>query len=383
MDSPKLIEITNDIINYIIKEDYKGYDPYDVLNSPIFRLPVLRSNKTIRFLAQQVFRRIPVNIRPLLGIKKDINPVTLGLCIQAYTYLSLIDAQKKDFYLKEIEKLVSKLVNLSSRGYSGYSWGYNFDWEARYAKINKFVPTVVATGIITNGLFEHYKYYPGRTIREILISSSKFILNDLNRTYEGDTFCFSYSPNDTQKVFNATMKGARLLAQVYSLTGDKSLLEEAEKTVKFVVNNQNADGSWYYSKGDARRWIDNFHTAYVLDALKAFIELTGKNEYKVYFEKGFEYYITNLFTNEGLPKYYSHSFYPVDSTALAQSIITLTGNSNVLMVDKIISFAIKALYRGNGIFYNGKQKYFIDRNIYIRWSLAWFLVAFSKYLLIV
>ncbi len=352
-----------------------------MLNSFLFSLPVLRSNKIIRFLSQQIFRRIPFNIRPIFGIKKEINPVTLGLCIQSYTYLSMVDNAKRGFYLKEIAKLVDLLVEVSSKGYSGYCWGYNFDWEARYARVNKFVPTVVATGIISNGLFEYYKYYPNESIKEILISSSKFVLNDLNRSYEGDTFCFSYSPNDTQKVFNATMMGARLLAQVYSLTGDWSLIEEADKTVKFVINNQNADGSWYYSKGDTRKWIDNFHTAYVLDALKEFIELSGKNEYISYYNKGFEYYLNNLFTKDGLPKYYSHSFYPIDSTVLAQSIITLAENEKLSHAYKIIIFAVNTLYNSNGYFYYRKFRLYTDRNIYMRWSISWLLLGFSKFIL--
>ena len=252
---------------YIKKEKYKGYDPFDVLNSPFFDLPILKSNKFIRFVSQQIFRRIPINLRPLFLIKKDINPVTLGLVIQAYSYLAHIYHDKKKYYISEIEYCLNKLIKLRSLNYSGYCWGYNFDWEARYAKINAYVPTVVATGIITNILYEYYKMFSDKRIIEILDSAALFIIKDLNRTYENDTFCFSYSPLDTQEVYNATMKAARLLAQAYSLTGKKQYIDEAKKTVQFVVNNQESDGSWWYSKGDSRTWIDNFHSGYVLDCI--------------------------------------------------------------------------------------------------------------------
>lgn len=380
MDLEKLHEIVNNLVKYIRKEEYKGYDPYDVLNSPLFNLPILKNNKTIRFLSQQVFRRIPFNLRPLLGIKKEINPVSLGLCIQAYTYLCMIKKDERDFYENEIKKLIDLLIDLRSKGYSGYCWGYNFDWEARYARINKFVPTVVATGIITNGLFEYYKYSKDDLVREIILSSTKFVLNDLNRSYEGDTFCFSYSPNDNQKVYNATMKGARLLAQGYYLAKDKNLIIEGERTVRFVTNNQNNDGSWYYSKGDARKWVDNFHTAYVLDSLKSFIELSGKDEYRDWLNRGLDYYLNNLFTKEGIPKYYSNSLYPIDSTELAQSIITLIDYGKILEVEKIFQFCIINLYSSKGYFYNRRYKYYLDKNIFIRWSIAWLLLAFSKLL---
>lgn len=373
------MKITKSLIEYIISEQYKGYDPYDVLNSPIFKLPILRNDKIIRFTAQQVFRRIPLNLRPLLGIKKEINPVTLGLCIQGYSYMLELDKENKNLYKREINYCLNKLLELSSRGYSGLCWGYNFDWEARYATIPKFTPTVVATGIITNSLYEYWKITGDSRIPDLLISSANFVLNDLNKVYEGDTFCFSYSPNDHQKVFNATMKGARLLSQVYSLTNNENFIIEAEKTVKFVCNNQNADGSWYYSKGDARKWIDNFHTAYILDALDEFIRISGKNEYKIHLEKGLNYYLNNLFNKEGIPKYYSHKFYPLDSTELAQSIITLTRFGYRDKAKIILNFVLQNFYNTR-YFYYQINRFYIHKTPYMRWSTAYFFVALSFWL---
>lgn len=374
-----LEQIVNRLSNFIIEENYMGYDPYDVLNSPIFKLPFLNNNKLIRFGAQQIFRRIPFNFRPLLGIKKSINPVTLGLAVQGYSYLSQIQKNKKDFFSAQTDLCLTKLINLKSQNYSGYCWGYNFDWEARYSKINKFVPTVVATGIISNGLFEYYKFSSSERAKEILISSSNFVLKDLQRTYEGKSFCFSYSPYDNQVVYNASIKGARLLAQVYSITHEKTLIEEAEKAVSFVCNNQNDDGSWAYSKGDARKWVDNFHTAYVLDSLKSFIELTGKKEYQIFLDKGIQYYINNLFTENGAPKYYSNSLYPIDATATAQSIYSLTNYGYYENAEKVINFAIDKLYNSKGYFYYRKNK-LTDKTPFMRWSISWFFVALSFFL---
>ena len=102
----------------------------------------------------------------------------------------MINEEEKEFYLNEIKSLLDILVNLSSKGYSGFCWGYNFDWEARYTKIPAYTPTIVATGLITNGLFVYYKAYSDKSVKEILISSAKFVLNDLNRTYEGGDILF-------------------------------------------------------------------------------------------------------------------------------------------------------------------------------------------------
>jgi len=377
----EILESLLKLQNYILSEDFKGYDPYDSLMSPIFKLPILRDNKVIRFGFQQLFRRFPFNFRPLLGIKKGLNPVTLGLCIQAFTYLAKVFKENEAFYLNIINKCLEELISLQSKGYSGSCWGYNFDWEARYTRINAYVPTVVATGIITNGLFEFYKHYNDDRAKELILSSTKFVLNDLNRTYDKDgNFCFSYSPNDKQVVFNATMKGARLLAQAYHICKEKSLLDLAEKTVRFVVNHQKSDGSWSYSLGDARTWVDNFHTAYVLDCLDEYIKLSSNKNFEINFKKGIDFYVNNFFENDGKPKYFNNKTYPVDSTSAAQSIITLTMIGRKDLAEKVLLWFIYNMQSNKGYFYYQKHKFYKNKISYIRWSNTYILLALSYYL---
>ena len=134
------------------------------------------------------------------------------------------------------------------KGFSNSCWGYDFDWEARYAKIKANRPIVVATAIITNALFLAYKVVNIKKAKKLVISAVEFVLNDLNIIFENDCICFSYSPYDKQKVFNASIKGARILIQAYSLSGNEDYLKYATKAVKFVINNQALNGSWYYSE---------------------------------------------------------------------------------------------------------------------------------------
>jgi hypothetical protein len=363
--------------DYILSEDYRGYDPYDSLMSPVFRLPVLKSNKLLRFGFQQVYRRLPFNTRQLLGIKKGLNPVTLGLCIQAYTYLSQVFKDKKNFYLPEIEKLLDRLVELKSKGYSGACWGYDFDWEARYARISAFCPTIVATGMITNSLFVNYSILKNERSFELCRDAVNFAMKDLNKSYEGENFCYSYSPNDKQRVFNATMKGARLLAQVYSVTNDKTLFLEAEKTVDYVLENQKNNGSWSYSNGDARKWVDNFHTGYILDALNDFIYYTKSKKYSSNLEGGYDFYLHSFFHNNEIPKYFDNKIYPVDSTAIAQSILTLVRFGNIDLAKRIALWGTGNMKCDKGYFYFQKTKLYTNKISYMRWVNAWMYTALS------
>ena len=272
---------------------------------------------------------------------------------------------------------MNELIRLQSRQYSGACWGYDFDWEARYAKIGANVPTVVATGIITNALFVNYEITGNQDAFELCRKAINFLLKDLQRTCEGDTFCFSYSPLDHQVVFNATAKGARLLAQVYSITKDPELIRGAENTLRFVAKQQTPEGSWAYAKGDSRAWVDNFHTGYILDCLHEYRRLSKDFQFDEQLRKGIAFYVNSFFGKKGEPKYYNNSLYPIDATSAAQSILTLVRFGYVDLAIKVANWMIANMQDEKGYFYYQKHIYYINRISYMRWSNAWMFVALS------
>jgi hypothetical protein len=364
------------LARWIREQGYKGYDPFDALRSPIFRLPFLRSAKLPRLAAQQVMKRLPMNVRRLLGIPKGLNPVTLGLCLQAATYRSAA-GRCDQAPAGEMEWLLDQIARARSPGFSGVCWGYDFDWEARYARIPAYAPTVVATGFVSNALFEHYRITGSAQARDLCLGAAQFVRKDLNRTADGTSFCYSYSPYDRQVVYNATMKGARLLAQAYAITGDRELLAEAGATVAFVMARQRPDGAWAYAQGDVRTWVDNFHTGYVLDSLDEYMRLTGDRKHEEQLHKGLDYYLGNFFEQGVIPKYYDNSVYPVDATAMAQSIITLSRFDRLDRANAVARWCIGNMQDPKGYFYYQKHRGFTNRIPYMRWSNAWMLLALA------
>src|SRR5690625_3888713 len=118
-------EAVDKLENYAHTNQYKGYDPYDALLSPLFKLPILKSNKLLRFGTQQFVKRFPVNVRPLLLVPKGLNPVSLGLFIQGYAYLSEVFPDKKEEYGRLIDELTQSLIDTIQDGFSGACWGYD------------------------------------------------------------------------------------------------------------------------------------------------------------------------------------------------------------------------------------------------------------------
>lgn len=365
---------------YIEKENYRGYDPYDGLTSPLFKLPFLRANKLLRFLFQQFVKRCPINIRPILFIPKGYNPVTLGLCIQSYSRLCVVFPENRGEYLKKIDFLISELEKLIPEGYSGACWGYDFDWAARYSNIPAYQPTVVATGIITNALFLSYQMSGNQRALKLCISASEFILKDLNRTYELDNFCFSYSPFDKQVVFNASMKGARLLAQVYSVTHNIVLKQEATKAVSFVMKYQENSGAWVYAVSKVGTWIDNYHTGYIIDCLDDYIKYTEDYSFEINLRRGYQFYLDNFFKENKIPQFYDKKVFPIDCTAAGQSLLTLTRFNNVKLAENIACWMTKNMQHRTGYFYFRKLKYYTIKQSFMRWSNAWMLAGLSELL---
>jgi hypothetical protein len=128
--SEKIKEAFKVLHNYCIKEEFKGYDPYDGLNSTVFRsLPLLKRNKYARLVWIQLFKLLPLNLRKLVGIKKEYNSKALGLFLSGYCNLS--EMRTENDRSDEISFFCRQLLSLISLNWSGACWGYNFDWHAK------------------------------------------------------------------------------------------------------------------------------------------------------------------------------------------------------------------------------------------------------------
>src|SRR6266508_785900 len=365
--------------SHLLAERYRGYDPYDALTSPLFRLPLLRSWKLPRLATQQVVRRLPVNVRPLLGIRKGYNPVSVALVLEGCAYLAGAQPARVSELRERAERFVQELARMRSTGYSGACWGYDFDWEGRYARIPAGTPTIVATGIVTNALFVASSRFGLADAATMCESAARFVLQDLPRTEAADgTFCWGYSPNDKQRVLNATMKGARLCAQVYSLTGDEECRAAARTTVGYLLAHQREDGSWPYAVGDARTWVDNFHTGYLLDALDSLERLTHDEAVGEAKRRGWRYYRTTFFFDDRIPKYYAHRLYPIDATACAQSLLTLCRFGDIETARRVGEWAILNMQCEDGHFAYQVRRRMRITVPYMRWASAYMYAGLSR-----
>jgi hypothetical protein len=358
-------------------EDLRGWDPYDALCSPLFGLPVLRSNRILRYGAQQVVKRSRWNLRPTLRVPKQLNPVSIGLYIQGQTLRAVSDPASLPPRRDKAQAAVRRLAATVTPGYSGSCWGYPFDWETRYGSVPAGTPTVVATGMIANGLWTAHVGLRLEHAAALVLSAAEFVVHDLPRTAGDDgSLCWAYSPDSRQAVLNATLKGSRLLAQAHALGGRDELLRTAARSLRFVVDHQRPSGAWPYSLRDPR--ADNFHTGYVLECLRAYRRHSGDCSADAAIDRGWAYYRRNFFTDEGTPKYYDNRVEPLDATACAQAIITLCEFGDTATAWRVAEHALRRLGLPDGSFAYQRRGDRVIRTPFLRWSTAWMYCALSR-----
>ena len=382
---------------YCEDEGFKGWDPYDGLNSKVFQaLPLLKQSALCRLVMIQGFKRSPWNLRRIAMVPKQYNAKGIGLFLQGYCnlYKAVVqrpelenDLGSKEVLLDRINELAELLISLQSKGYSGACWGYNFDWQARRLFLfPRYTPTVVATNFCATALFDAYEVTGNERYKEVALSAAEFVMNDLHRADCNDGFLFSYSPlqgNDT--VYNASLLGSKLLSYCYRYTQDERLKETARGSVVACCNGQAVDGSWVYGMLPVQGWIDSFHTGYNLDGLIAYQENTGDMAFAENIERGFDFYIKNFFNEDGSPKYYHNQQYPIDIHCPGQLFVTLhrLGKFDEYreLAAKVLEWTVKNMQDRRGYFYYQLKKGISSKISYMRWSNAFMFNALSYYIL--
>jgi hypothetical protein len=381
-----IINSLNILEKYVRESNFFGFDPYDALNSEKL---IKINNKLLRILLTQIFVYSPINFRNYFDVNADRNPKAMGLFLSSYCRLfenNLIE--KKDF--NEISKrLVEYLIKNKSKGYSGYCWGFNFNWQDKSRFAGKWLPTLVITSYVGNSLLDLYEINKEKKLLEIAVSICSFILKDLNITESENGICFSYTPIDKHIIHNANCLGAAFLSRVYSIIKDEELLDYSAKAMDFSVCCQNIDGSWDYGFDqikDKKRKQTDFHQGFILDSLIDFIKYSGKKneKYEKSLWKGLEFYKKQQFEEFGRSLWRLPWKYPVDIHHQAQGIISLSksyiefGSKNYLeFARKIAVWTISNMQDKSGFFYFQKWPIVTNKLSYIRWAQAWMLYALT------
>jgi hypothetical protein len=370
-------------------QGFAGYDPYDGLNSRWFQATPLKNSRLARLAWTQFHKHSPINFRSLVRVPRERNSKGIAL----FALAALADYRSLGSEEAEIEarELLDDLNGLRLKGFSGAAWGYNFDWQSRSFFAPRGTPMIVPTAFAARALCEAAQLFSRDEYLPFARTICDFILNDLNRTAEAhDEICFSYSPLDRTRVFNASLLAAETLATVGRLTGEESLGALALRAALYVVRRQREDGSWAYGADDFQSWSDNFHTAFILTSLARIIDsvptsvATGLGEQlEGPLRRGYDFWRERFFLENGWPKYLPDRLYPADAHSAAAAIVTLVDlrgriPSTMIVAEQIASWAVENLRDQRGYFYYQRWRFHRNQISYMRWSQAWMAYALAR-----
>jgi len=354
----------------VVGTDFCGWDLFDGLNARLFKSTPLSRSRFSRLAWIQLFKNSPVNFRIITKVPKERNPKGLGLFVSALLRLNKTEGAKK---------LLVELLAMRCAGYSGSSWGYNFDWQARAFFVPRGTPNMVTTVFIAQAFLDAFEKTGEETCLDPAREACTFIRENL--LLEPGP-CFAYIPCEEARVHNANMLGAALLAKVYAVTGEKPLLEISKAAMRYSVNALRDDFSWPYGERDHHQFVDNFHTGFNLVALSDWMEASGDWGWEDELRGAYRYFLENFWLQDGCPKYYNNRLYPIDVHCTAQGIVTCIklreyDPGSLEMARKIARWAIDYMQDAAGYFYYQKTRWYTNRIPYIRWSQAWMLYALS------
>ena len=381
IDKKSLLNSIVRLHNYVLSQNFRGYEFDDYLASPIVNFLTF-NNLLLKRIAIQVGELMPINLRPILLIKKMESFKARAFFLEGSAILFNITGERqwKDF----VDTHIRFLIENYNKNYKGYSWGNHFDFASRGGFFPKFLPTIVWTSKVADACYIASKYLPElkEICYDIIFNCAIFIQESLERIEDDTGVCFAYAPGLLNPIHNSNLLGASTLVKANSLFPHKIDKNLIKSSINWSVVRMNKDGSWFYGDGDKYKWIDNFHTAYIIDCLSEIWELDNTYFDFLIIEKTVSYWINNFFTKDGLIKYYHNRVYPIDIQSVAQAIETLSKLSKkfpeaVEILQTVLKFAIKNMQNQDGSFIYQIRKYFKNKIPYIHWGQSTMFAALA------
>jgi hypothetical protein len=364
---------------WVEQNGWLGFDPFDGLSAPFvrkltFEIPALR------IALQQTVRRLPINIRPLLGITPKHSNQAMGYFASGYLHWYALTGDQR--FLDKALYCLADLEKSRCPQFVAYAWGWEFDYQSRGYYEPRGVPTVVWTSFIAHAFLDAYELLLDSHFLDVAYSVCDFILNDLPHHQVGlNSTCISYIPFKLMEIHNANMLAASILARVYKHTGKASLLHLAKQAVTYTVENQRADGAWYYGEGARWRWVDGYHTGFVLDSLYTYQRATGDIQFASQLRRGMDFYRAALFDGPVAKHYDTHTG-PIDIQSVAQAIQTFAFipaqyHGDIAWAEQVALWAIENMQDPSGYFYFRKSGGSINKTPLLHWGQATMLASLA------
>jgi len=351
-------------------QGFGGWDPYDGLNATRVPRFAVSSHRRKQIVAQ-LFKRSPDAARRALGVPKAVSAYTLGHVLTAYARLHtaglLPDAGIR------AQNVVRMLREASLPGWSGACWGYHFDVRTRFGGYDAHTPNAIVTSFVAKGVAEATRagLIDGH---DLLEGACTFITRDLARVEDDRGLCFLYTPDAIGVVHNANALCAQVL-MLGAVVAGLPTQDDAVSSARHTASYQRSDGAWPYAEKENGRWVDSFHTGFVLESLHAVAEAVDDAALRTSVRKGMGFYLERLFDSDGAPRYYDTRPLPYDALSAAEGIEVLATLGDVddraaPVCQRLLAWTSAHLIDEAGRVAYRRGRFLTDRREFPRWSGA-------------
>lgn len=250
----------------------KSFDPYDLWSTSIgvvirrkyYQGKVSGKILAIAFSVADWFA--PELLRRILQITPKPYPI-----LSAHEYLRTLILTRNSYSKNILDEFRSIAVNPSSK--EKMAWGLGFAWMSKNGLYSPEIPFITHTPYVMEVLLA-LANEPSLSDESMeMFHSTWGFLESLKVMYEDETqLALSYAPVEEQHIVVNANSYAAFAYAMHAVHGREAVRKAAHEKVlrlaRWVVSQQNEDGSWFYT-ADRGSWdmIDGFHSCFVVKNL--------------------------------------------------------------------------------------------------------------------
>jgi polysaccharide biosynthesis protein VpsJ len=359
------VEILARLERWGAARDWIGPDPYEGLNSPLGRLARTRRG---RQAVIQLYKRLPWRPPWPMHAASSPNAKALALTLAGYATPAGRELPGASRYLEELPARLAEL------GLKRGGWGYHFETQTRNIRYPADMPNAIATSFVIDALVDaHHATGEGRCA-ELALSARPFLLSLRHNSSAGPYFAYVEPGSDL--VHNANLLVCGALARLHALDAEDGVAEAVCEAAQTTIAQQRPDGLWLYADAPNMAWIDNFHTAYVLQGLSEIETAFGVGS--VALERGARAWLDRFIETDGWARYFHDRHLPLETHCCASAIDVLCQpgvarhiSDSRSVAQRILECAIRELWLpGAGRFAFRVSGRGLNRREFMRWTNA-------------
>ena len=360
------------------RHDYRGWDPFDLPNAPIFRplpagwwLPQL-------ILSKAGSRVVPDRVRRALRVPAIEDPKIYACAYFGYRYSGDTDAARE---------MADRLATLATRDPDGGAyWGYDYTWATRTGGVNpRGASTIVPGAFALFALLDDLVVSGDERNRDLIVAALDHYRTRHRSAGEAGEF-LGYFAGATANTHNANLLGCAALTLGGRALGREDWLADAASAAATSVHAVDASGYLPYADHSSGDWTDCFHHLYViacatvLERLNPHVDRPGFRDATARLRG---YLREHFVRDDGLVNYYPGALYPIDPHNYAAAAIFAVvfgeqgdlppsaGEPLLRRVDDLMWDSQKGRYSYR------RHRRRRDSRLFVRWTQAWMFAALS------